>query len=154
MDGWNLLQSTGRQKWHKRPPLQPMGFTPGGPSYHSSNACAYGVTWGWTLTEALPHVAADLEHTACFHSMSRAVTQVGAAMRIQLLFEVQATDASSIIVDLFIHEELVPCSSETRLTSQVSTSTLQVFLGRVRARPGFASATRSSHSALAKHSCS
>ena len=34
MDGWNLLQSTGRQKWHKRPPLQPMGFTPGGPSYH------------------------------------------------------------------------------------------------------------------------
>ena len=27
MDGWIILLSTGRQKWHKRPPLQPMGLT-------------------------------------------------------------------------------------------------------------------------------
>ena len=25
--GWILLQSTGRQKWHKSPPLEQMGFT-------------------------------------------------------------------------------------------------------------------------------
>ena len=25
MDAWSLLQSTRRQKWHRRPPLQPIG---------------------------------------------------------------------------------------------------------------------------------
>ena len=38
---WTLLQSTGHQEWHKRPPLQPMGLTPCGTSYHDNLALPY-----------------------------------------------------------------------------------------------------------------
>lgn len=32
LEGWVMFQSTGRLKWHKKPTLQPMEFTAGGPS--------------------------------------------------------------------------------------------------------------------------